>query len=88
MTDEQYAKLTVTVRSLANSPDHVKCPRCWHYTHAGIHNHDGLCDRCCNVLLEAFPDHPSVPFIKANYDAQQAHYKISKQGQECIAITK
>jgi hypothetical protein len=65
MTDEQYEALTVGVQSLAASPDHTKCPRCWHYTHEGLSNYDGLCDRCCNVLLTAWPDHASVPHIKA-----------------------
>lgn len=74
MTDEQYAALmspmpTVVVKALQNDPNYVKCPRCWHYTHEGLHNHDNLCDRCCHVLLNAWPDHPSVPHIKARRQA-------------------
>ena len=63
MTNEQYEELfcpqpTVVVRSLANDPNYTKCPRCWHYTHEGTHNHDGLCDRCINVLREDYPNDP------------------------------
>jgi hypothetical protein len=69
MTDEKYKELsypqpTFVVRSLRDNPDYIKCPRCWHYTHEGLHNHDGLCDRCCNVLIESWPDHESIPHIK------------------------
>lgn len=69
MTDAQYEALlcpqpTCVVLSLVNNPDYTKCPRCWHYTHEGLHNHDGLCDRCCRVLLDHWPDHESVPHIK------------------------
>lgn len=68
MTDEQYEQLsspqpTAIVRSLANDPDYTKCPRCWHYTHEGLHNHDGLCDRCCRVLIDHYPNHESVAHI-------------------------
>lgn len=68
MTDEQYEQLsspqpTVVVRSLANDPDYTKCPRCWHYTHEGLHNHDSLCDRCCRVLIDHYPNHESVARI-------------------------
>ena len=63
MTDEQYEALscpqiTVVVRSLANDPNYIKCPRCWHYTHEGLSNHDGLCDRCINVLRDVYPNDP------------------------------
>jgi len=75
MTDEQYEQLssrqpTFAVRSLANDPDYTKCPRCWHYTHEGLHNHDGLCDRCCRVLIDHHPNHESVAHIlkRRNYD--------------------
>lgn len=48
------------------------CPRCWK---AGIpSNHDGLCDRCCDVLVESFPDHESVPRIKAALQAQRERW--------------
>jgi hypothetical protein len=69
MGDEQYEALmcpqpTIVALSLANNPDYTKCPRCWHYTHEGLHNHDGLCDRCCSVLLDVWPDHEATQAIK------------------------
>ncbi len=75
MTDDRMNELmcpqpSVVVRSLANNPDYVKCPRCWHYTHEGLHNHDGLCDRCCNVMIDAYPEHEATAKIKANFEAQ------------------
>lgn len=42
----------------------LKCPRCW--KRCGIEsNFDNLCDRCVEAILESFPNHPSVPHIKA-----------------------
>lgn len=77
MTDERFYELMgVSVVSLKDSPDHVKCPRCWHYTHEGQHNHDGLCDRCCNVLLSDFPEHESIPHIKASREAQKQRWTV------------
>ncbi len=35
----------------------VKCPRCWKYTGEGRFNFDGLCDMCCDVLLNDYPEH-------------------------------
>jgi hypothetical protein len=85
MTDEQYFHLIqnsgrhltdgehevyVEVNSLANNPDYVKCPRCWHYTHSGLSNHDCLCDRCCRILIDAWPNHESVPHIIENWRKQ------------------
>jgi hypothetical protein len=41
-----------------------KCPRC--YGHHSIHgNFDNLCDQCQQTILQHFPDHESVPHIKA-----------------------
>ena len=60
----------IGVRSLANNPNYVKCPRCWHYTHEGISNYDSLCDRCCRGLLNHWPDHESVPHIRENWQKQ------------------
>lgn len=64
---------TVVARSLRDDPNYVKCPRCWHY-HTVRLNHDCLCDRCCAALVEAHPDHVSVPFILANRQAQLRHF--------------
>lgn len=42
---------------------YAECPRC--HSHHSIHgNYDNLCDRCQSVLVEHFPNHPSVPHIK------------------------
>jgi hypothetical protein len=46
----------VMAKSLANNPDYVKCPRCWHYTHEGKHNYDNLCDRCCTTIINEHPE--------------------------------
>lgn len=64
---------TIVARSIAADPNYVKCPRCWHY-HTVLLNYDALCDRCCQVILEGFPDHASVPFIRANQEAQRRHF--------------
>lgn len=55
---------TVTVTPAANVEGMHKCPRCWHW-HTIQRNYDNLCDRCCKVLVEDFPDHESVPHIRA-----------------------
>lgn len=60
----------IGIRSVADDPNYAKCPRCWHYTHSGISNYNSLCDRCCRVLLDHWPDHESVPHIKENWDKQ------------------
>jgi len=33
-----------------------------------------LCDKCQQIILEDFPDHPSVPHIRAALAEQLAHY--------------
>jgi hypothetical protein len=79
MTDAHLKALmspqpTIVALSLVDNPDYVKCPRCWHYTHEGLHNHDNLCDRCCNVLLSDFPDHESIPHIKESRERQKQQF--------------
>lgn len=43
---------------------YFKCPRCFgqHSIHG---NFDNLCDPCVKTILEYFPNHPSVPHIRA-----------------------
>lgn len=41
-----------------------RCPRCYGY-HSIHGNFDNLCDQCQQTILEHFPDHASVPHIKA-----------------------
>lgn len=65
--------VTAIARSLRDDLNYIKCPRCWHM-HTVLLNYDGLCDRCCSVLIEAWPNHESAPFIIASRDAQQRHF--------------
>jgi len=66
----------------------VKCPRCWHW-HGVIENFghlpeeiaadqklakEVLCDRCQQIILTNFPNHPSVPHIRAALKAQHTKY--------------
>ena len=44
-----------------------KCPRCYRHTTEGRFNHEHLCDRCCEVILDKFPDHWFVPGIRAKF---------------------
>lgn len=64
----------VEAKSIRDDPEYVLCPRCRQYY--GIWstppNYDNLCDRCCSVLVQAFPDHPSVPLIVSTLRGQQA----------------
>lgn len=55
----------ISLRAMA-----VKCPRCYQY-HMVADNFDHLCDRCCDVLLADYPDHPSVPHIQQAYQEQR-----------------
>ena len=70
----------VIVTSLLDDPSYTKCPRCWHY-HTILINHDKLCDRCCRVLIENYADHPSVPFILENLEAQRKQFSASADKQ-------
>lgn len=47
----------------------VKCPRCWKVHRVEV-NFDHLCDRCCEVILEDYPEHESVPGIRAAHAKQ------------------
>jgi len=59
----------------------IKCPRCWHY-HGVRENHDGLCDRCCLVMMQDFPQHEETPAITAKWQAQQSKY-LRKGDTQC-----
>jgi len=65
----------ITVGSLANVEGYVKCPRCWHYTHEGMHNPENICDRCCNALIEGWPDNSIVPEIIDSRKKQQEYWR-------------
>ena len=48
----------------ADLETYLKCPRC--YGQHSVHgNFDDLCDPCIKTILEYFPNHASVPHIKA-----------------------
>lgn len=80
MTDEKLSSLAphlvVEVSSLADDPNMVKCPRCWHYSSEGKHNYDGLCDRCCLVIVDSFKDHESYPHIVESRSLQIGKFGI------------
>lgn len=60
-----------------SDPNAVKCPRCWHYHYIKM-NFDNLCDNCCHIILDCFPDHWSVEGIKKAYQEQKEYYKTKK----------
>lgn len=76
--DQSLSQFAVLVVPLGNDPNYTKCPRCWMY-HAVKDNYDGLCDRCCRVIVDSFPNHESVPHIKASYEAQRVKYSKQKK---------
>jgi len=57
--------ILIRVRSLKGDPNYCKCPRCWHY-HTDLDNYDKLCERCCCVLLEAWPDEECTKQLRAS----------------------
>jgi hypothetical protein len=48
----------------ADPETYAKCPRCYGH-HSVRGNFDNLCDGCVKTILEHFPDHESVPHIRA-----------------------
>ncbi len=72
--------IPITVGSIKDNPDFACCPRCRRY-HRSIRNHDGLCDRCCAVLVEM--KHECADAIRAAYQAQSEHYqaRVPAEGQ-------
>ncbi len=84
---EAYPDIIVNVTSM-NDGHNVKCPRCWHW-HGVVENFghlpeegkadpslvkEKLCDKCQKIILEYYPDHPSVPFIKEALRKQKDKY--------------
>ena len=63
--------MKVNVTSVQGNPDYCKCPRCWHFTHEGLLNFDGLCDGCCRTLIDSYPNHESTPHIIDNWNKQK-----------------
>lgn len=77
----------VSVSSLDDG-NHAKCPRCWHW-HPDLLNFghtweevntnpklrkEKLCNRCQDIILTEFPDHPSVPHIKLSIQLKAELY--------------
>ena len=57
----------ISVRNAKDDGDFALCPRCDQYIFSPEHNrrnYDNLCDRCCAVLVQDFPEHDSVTQIK------------------------
>ena len=75
---QKQERLFVHVSSFANDPNYVKCPRCWQYTHSGLFNFDNLCDKCCDAMIEGWPDHELTQEILNNRRQQLAFWKTRK----------
>jgi len=67
--------IQIKAESLKDNPDYCQCPRCWKFHHV-FENFDSLCDRCINVILDDFPNHESVPFIKVALEKQRKKYTV------------
>ena len=65
----------------ADPETYLRCPRCYGY-HSVHGNFDNLCDQCQQTIMQYFPDHESVPHIKA------ALAKWSNAALSQAAITK
>lgn len=58
----------------------VKCPRCLHYHYQSLnfghevghekYGKECLCNRCIKILIENWPDHPSVYHIIENLESR------------------
>lgn len=87
--DPEEIPPTIIVESMDDGHN-VKCPRCWHW-HGVIENFghlpedieanpklakEKLCDRCQKIILTHFPNHPSVPHIKAALEYQRKKYTL------------
>lgn len=65
--EARNAALECEAQRKADPETYFKCPRC--KAHHSIHaNFDNLCDGCCRTILEHFPEHESVPLIKASLE--------------------
>lgn len=49
---------------ISDAETYRKCPRCYGH-HSVRDNFDDLCDPCQQTIMENFPNHESVPYIKA-----------------------
>lgn len=70
----QQTKLPDVQAEVTHADGH-KCPRCqlWHQV---TENFDGLCDRCCDVMITDWPQHEfTVEIIKSR---QEQRIKYNK----------
>lgn len=67
--------MTIDIDVKAMKADGQKCPRCGIYHMCNL-NYDNLCDKCCHVLLEDWPDHEAIPGIKAAYESQRSKWSV------------
>jgi hypothetical protein len=74
-------QVSVIVKAVRDDPNYKQCPRCRHY-HTVLLNFDYLCDRCCHSIIEGWPEHASVPFIQASWEAQRRHFSRPMEGIE------
>lgn len=79
MDGSEDVKVSVEAFSDQDKERATRCPRCrkWHYVHL---NYDGLCDRCCEVLL-ALPDDLNFGQGKLGPIKQKIHESIELQCQ-------
>jgi Ribonuclease G/E len=68
---ENLRQMKISFQSVTDNSS-IRCPRC---KGLGIaENHDSLCDKCCQVILEEHPNHPSVIYIRRAYELQREKY--------------
>jgi isoleucyl-tRNA synthetase len=69
---------SVTAESIKSNENYTQCPRCWFYHSIEFFppNYDNLCDRCCRVMVQEYPDHPSVPKMK---ELLHTHNQLRKE---------
>jgi hypothetical protein len=83
MTDKPVNKLTkrdhdalrkeyfLELEGLIDVEGGKKCPRCYRLTAEGHANFDGLCDRCCQFMIEHFPNNKRTAGVLASFEAQR-----------------
>lgn len=86
MTEEQQMYLLLCLDNISG----WRCPRCWHYHDVYLNfghtpeevsvepwlGREKLCDKCQRIILTDYPEHASVPYIKASlkYQKEAAEY--------------
>lgn len=82
--ETDFLELSSRLRELESKGCHpdgdLVCPRC-RCPHFIRDNFDHLCDGCVTVILDNFPDHESVPFIKEYREKAREKYTVKKSHQ-------